>query len=158
SVVAGVALVALPALGLLALWPSTAPPRAGVAFTLTMPQGTRIEPDPYAPNAAVSPDGSAVAFVAVSEGIPGIWVRSLSSESSRHVSGSEGALALFWSPDGKEIGFFAANKLKRVSLAGGGVLALCEAKDPIGAAQPYGGTWNRSGVILFSDGSAIQSV
>ena len=157
-VIAGVVLMALPALGWLVLRPSASPPRGGVAFTLTMPQGTRVEPDPYAPNAVVSPDGGAVAFVAVSDGTPGIWVRSLSSETSRQVSGTEGASSLFWSPDGKEIGFFAANKLKKVSLAGGAVLVLCEAKDPHGAAQPYGAAWNRSGVILFSGGSAIQSV
>ena len=54
------------------------------------------------------------------------------------------AFGPFWSPDGLAVGFFTRDRLKRVSISGGDVATLCDAR--------YGGgaTWNRDGVILFA--------
>jgi Tol biopolymer transport system component len=73
-----------------------------------------------------------------------IWVRVLASPETREVIDTNGAYYPFWSPDGREIGFFADGKLKRVSADGGPVQVICDAPDA------RGGSWNSSGTIIFS--------
>ena len=50
----------------------------------------------------------------------------------------------FWSPDGRNIAFFADGKLKRVPRDGGEPLVVCD-----GVGSPRGGAWGRDDVILF---------
>src|SRR6266536_3147581 len=93
---------------------------------------------------AVSPDGLQIAFTARdSTGKASLWVRSLDSPAARALAGTDGAMYPFWSPDSRNIGFFADAKLKKIEAAGGPTLALCD------AADGRGGTWNKDGVILF---------
>jgi serine/threonine protein kinase len=94
----------------------------------------------------ISPDGSAVAFVAEAQGKQTLFVRMLNSGTPQPLQGSDGASYPFWSSDSRNIGFFADGKLKRVPAAGGVVQTLCDA--PAGR----GGSWNTSGVILFTPG------
>ncbi|MGA2714783.1 MAG: protein kinase [Bryobacteraceae bacterium] len=90
---------------------------------------------------ALSPDGRRIAYVASGE----LWVRPLDSTSAQALSGTEGALSPFWSPDSRSLGFFADQKLKRIDLGGGQLQTLAEAPGLV--AQ---GTWNAEGMILFS--------
>ncbi len=103
---------------------------------------------------AVSPDGHQLAFVGQKGSESRIWVRSFATLEAHAVAGTEGALAPFWSPDGKALGFFAGGKLKKVDLAGGPAIVLCE-------AQPgLSGAWSSEGVIVFSaaGGTALLRV
>ena len=94
---------------------------------------------------AVSPDGRLLTFTATDlSGARHLWVRALDSPRSRRLEETEGALFPFWSPDSRSIGFFVPGKLKRVDVSGGQPQELCEAPDG------RGGTWNRSGVIVFA--------
>ena len=95
---------------------------------------------------AISPDGRRVAFAAVVNKERQLWVRSFDSLDARLLAGTEGASSPFWSPDGANLGFFAGNKLKRVSASGNDVITLCDARGGGGA------TWNRDDVILFAPG------
>jgi hypothetical protein len=72
-------------------------------------------------------------------------VRRLSSESVTALPGTEGASSVFWSPEGKSIGFFAQGKLKRIDLAGGAPFAICDVPQNVGLT----GTWG-DGQIIFS--------
>ncbi len=92
---------------------------------------------------AISPNGETVAFVA-GPGQSRLWLRALSSTSSRPLAGTYGATLPFWSPDNRAIGFFADGKLKRIDLDSGLVQVLASA--PAGR----GGAWNRDGTILFT--------
>ena len=92
---------------------------------------------------AVSPDGRRLAFVATLDGRDSLWVRDLDSLAARALTGTDGASNPFWSPDSRMIGFFAADKLKRIEVAGGPALTLCD------APQNRGGTWSQNGVIVF---------
>ena len=92
---------------------------------------------------AISPDGRTAAFVATIGAKTGLWVRALDGTTARLIAGIERAAHPFWSPDSKSIGFFAAGKLQRVDLAGGGPLSICDAP----AAR--GGAWTADGRILF---------
>ncbi len=94
---------------------------------------------------AVSPDGLRVAYVAtMPDGKSVLWVRPLGSLEAQPLAGTEGANLPFWSPDSRSIGFFADGKLKKIEVAGGPPLTLCD------ALGGRGGTWNRDGTIVFS--------
>jgi Tol biopolymer transport system component len=106
---------------------------------------------------AVSPEGSKIAFVASGgDGARRVFLRPLSDLDARPIDGTEGASSLFFSPDGRSIGFFARDKLKRVDLTGGGVLSVCNIKEGIGR----GGSWGADGQMLFASvqGEAIYRV
>ena len=96
---------------------------------------------------ALSPDGSGIAFVANRDRVPILWVRSLDAVENRALSGTEGASFPFWSPDGRTIGFFAGDKLKRIDVAGGTPIEIAD------VPNGRGGAWNREGVILFVPGA-----
>jgi len=102
----------------------------------------------------ISPDGSRVAFIGCSTvesaaSIVGsktcsLWLQSLRSHDVHEIPGTSGSNAPFWSPDGKEIAFFAEGKLKAVPADGGPIRIICDAQDG------RGGSWGISETILFS--------
>jgi Tol biopolymer transport system component len=97
------------------------------------------------PDFAMSPDGSTIAFIASDPSGRGhIWLRSLGSEQTRMVPGTDGASFPFWSPDGRHLGFCADRKLKRVGIDGESLLVLCNAASLRGAA------WGVKDVIVFA--------
>ena len=58
--------------------------------------------------------------------------------------GTERLQGAFWSPDSTSVGFFVERKLKRVDVAGGTPVTVCDLPD-----VARGGTWNEAGIILF---------
>ena len=72
-----------------------------------------------------------------------LWVRDLDSLFARALPGTAGAQYPFWSPDSRAIAFFADGKLKRVDLAGGYALALCD------TVVARGGTWGKENVLVW---------
>ena len=92
---------------------------------------------------AISPDATQIVFTADGPRGPQLWIRSLDVTAPRPLQGTEGGEYPFWSPDGRSIGFFATNKLKRLDIDGGEPQSLAN------ALTPAGGTWNREGTILF---------
>jgi serine/threonine protein kinase/Tol biopolymer transport system component len=93
---------------------------------------------------AISPDGEKLTYVATADGRHQLWVRMLESGFTRPLRGTNGAAFPFWSPDSRTIGFFAAERLRRVDLDGN------EARVIGPAFIGPGGTWNRDGAILFA--------
>jgi Tol biopolymer transport system component len=96
------------------------------------------------PHMALSPDGRLLAFVANEDRRPALWLRSLDRVETRKLPGTEGAQGPFWSPDGKSIGFFTADKLKRVDVESGATLVLADIQNGRGA------DWGPDGTILFA--------
>jgi len=99
---------------------------------------------------ALSPDGSQIVFVASGDGASRLWLRSLAATAAQPLSGTEGAIRPFWSPDGRSIGFFAGDSLKRLDLGGGAPQILA----PVTGG--WGGTWSPDGIILFAP-TAVQT-
>jgi Tol biopolymer transport system component len=100
---------------------------------------------------AVSPDGRLIAYIAASEGKMAIWIRPIGSLTARVLAGTENADQVFWSPDGRNLGFTADGKLKRVDVSGGSPTILGQS-GPIG-----GGAWSRAGDIIFTGASSIAA-
>ena len=93
---------------------------------------------------ALSPDGRQIVYMATSEAVPRLWLRSLTTTTAQPLGGTEGAEYPFWSPDSRSIGFFAEGALKRLDLSAGPPLTLAPAPSGRGA------TWSSSGVILVA--------
>jgi serine/threonine protein kinase/Tol biopolymer transport system component len=137
-IASGVAAVALAGW---TVWPNPAPPAisgSAAQFTWTLPAGLTLGSEP-----AVSPDGRRIMFVGSLDTGSRLYVRALASLEAAPIQGTEGAKQPFWSPDSGSVGFFANGKLKRISLEGGAAVDLALAPDA------RGGTWSRSGVIVF---------
>src|SRR5262245_43880973 len=135
---------------------------AAIAYIATRPSVTeRPLTFPIAPPKgasitawALSPDGTRVAFVTAASGQPTrIWIRALDEIDARPLPGTEGARDPFWSPDSRQLGFFADRLLKKIDVAGGPPVPLTN----VGTAR-VGGSWNASGDILFGGGSGISRV
>ena len=104
---------------------------------------------------AISPDGRQLVFAAEFEGRNRLFVQDLATGDARPLPGTEEGFYPFWSPDGREIGFFANDQLKSLDLATGSTTVL----DPV-ATWGAGGTWGPDGTILFATHgvSIIRSV
>ena len=93
---------------------------------------------------AISPDERMLAFVPTGLGADQLWLYRFATGQSERVSSVAAARYPFWSPDSRQIAYFAENKLWRVELGAGRPVAICE------AGVGMGGTWHTSGTILFS--------
>jgi eukaryotic-like serine/threonine-protein kinase len=121
-------------------------------FTIAAPEKATAIQSPE-----LSPDGRNLVFAAFTEGRWSLWLRPLGSLTARPLPGTQGVDGLpFWSPDSRSLGFFAGGELRKLELAGGAPQTLC--KLPAGVGSLAGGTWNRDGVILFSDSPGIYRV
>jgi eukaryotic-like serine/threonine-protein kinase len=140
----------------LALWsfrPSAvAPPVSRIASVL--PPGQLMAGLDVGVALALSPDGTQLAYVARQGGVQQLYLRALSGMESRVVPESEGAVAPFFSPDGRWVGFFARGKLKKVSTDTREAIVIADAGDP------RGGAWSKTGSILFAPtrASVLQTV
>jgi len=142
--IAGFAVASALALALYATWLKPEVESRRVSFQLTPPARADFQFSPTLGGAVISPDGRSVAFVAITNGTPRLWIRTLDSLVSRELQDTDGAKLPFWSPDNGAVGFFANGNLRRIDVAGGAAVLLAQAPDP------RGGTWNTDGTIVFS--------
>ncbi len=126
------------------------PPPHTLRYTIPAPESSAMH------SFALSPDGRSIAIAAALNGKQQLWLQSLDVLQSRPMPTTDDATYPFWSPDSRYIGFFAQGKLKKIAAAGGPSQSLCD------ATGARGGSWNRDGVILFSQsansGQGIQRV
>jgi Tol biopolymer transport system component/predicted Ser/Thr protein kinase len=119
---------------------ATSAAAAPVEFALPMESDVLSRP-------AVSPDGRAIAFIASGEGTPDVRVRSLETGRVTAVPGSQGAEFVFWSSDGREVGYAAGGKLRRSRLPNGPPQTITVTN---GAA--FGATWSGDTVLFAGAG------
>ena len=138
------AVVALVATAYVLMGPGRAPRTGGalMRFSVEAPKGTVLA----APSEmALSPDGATLALVAIdSSGTSHVFLRPLASQEARMLPGTDNAALPFWSPDGRQVGFFSSGKLRKIAIDGSTPEVLCEAPDA------RGGSWSPRGVIVFA--------
>ena len=120
--------------------PGTTQPRCGwTSISVLM---YRLAPA-IGPAVILSPDGTRLVFVSQGQdGTRRLFTRRLDQPKAVRLSGTEGAYAPFFSPDGQWVGFFAEGKLKKTRIDGGEPVSLCDA--PAGR----GGSWGEDGNII----------
>jgi len=123
-----------------------------VRFEIALPDKARLQ---WA-EVAVSPDGRNIVLPIIKDEVYQLYVRPLDSFTLTPVTGSEGAVRPFWSPDGRQVAFVAPSRtLKKVDLSGGPAQTVCRMP---GIGQPEGLTWSRENVIVFSAGGKLFRV
>ena len=119
--------------------------RTPTKFEITLPAGAPLA-SRGSIDVVISPDGKRVVYLAQRKDTTQLYVRPLDQFEARPIPGTEGAAAFpFFSPDGEWLAFYAAGKLKKVSLRGGAPLTLCEVD-----SGWCGGAWNSQDTIVFA--------
>lgn len=119
-------------------------PALPVRASISVPPKAIIPPSGFF---AISPDGRRLAFSAAPAGGQlQLWVRPLDSFTAQALAGTERATYPFWSPDSRDVGFFADGKLKKIDPSGGPAQTICDAQ------EGRGGTWGPDGTIVFAPG------
>jgi Tol biopolymer transport system component len=135
----GLAAVALAVTAWLGLARARSAPAPSVLRTnILLPEKVQLN------NAVISPDGNRLVFSGIdATGKVQLWMRPLDAYVATPLAGTEGGILPFWSPDGRNIGFFADKKLKRVEVSGGAPIILYD-------VDGVGGAWAPGGDILFT--------
>lgn len=90
-----------------------------VQFTISSPPGSIFAPPISRQPFAISPDGRRLAFTATGPNGTKIWIRDLAALDMWAVPGTEGAWAVFWSPDSRSIFYSVKRSLKQANLETG---------------------------------------
>ncbi len=128
-----------------------APVERTFRFSISPPEGSLYHLDGLGPGpVTLSPDGSRIVFsVRNQDDAVRLCVRRLDAIEIECLDGTEGAQYPFWSPDGKEIGFFTriTSDLNVISADGGVARTLAPSRNG------KGGSWNRDGVVVYTPDS-----
>src|SRR5437879_2931877 len=148
ALLGGVVSLILAAVTGLAVWDlKPSPPQPVTRTVITLPPGQRLA-GLNQPAVALSPDGTRLAYAAVQGGTQQLYLRAMDSLEARPIPGTEGAVYPSFSPDGQWLGFFAGQKLKKISVSGGAAQTLGD------ATLANGVSWSSQGTIAFSPASA----
>jgi len=102
--------------------------------------------DRFTTQAAIAPDGSSIVFHDSLEDTPRLMRKLRNERDATPLSGTEGGVSPFFSPDGKWIGYLTTDgKLKKVPVGGGGSLVLSDSASPIYPTA----AWLDDGTIIF---------
>lgn len=140
---AGVLLALVVGVAAWELRPRSDPPRV-VEFSFGPPTGDTLAFPLGATSLAISPDGTTVVFMVRHGGTSQLYLRHVDRLEATPLKGTDDALYPFFSPDGQWVAFFAAGKLKKVSVLSGTLVTLCE------APASRGGTWAHDDFIIFA--------
>jgi serine/threonine-protein kinase len=99
------------------------------------------------PSLAVSADGRHLVYTVRRGEETALFHRDISALSSREISGTRGALAPFFSADGRRVGFFLDGQLVAVPLAGGTALPVASVKGMF-----WGASWNEDASLVYAAG------
>ena len=116
-------------------------------FAIDLPEGSEVVRTDMAP-LAISPDGRTVAFSGSRAGHRYLFINDITTGETRALDGTDTARSPFFSPDGRWIGFFEHNKLKKITIGGASLQEIADAPDA------SGGTWSSDDVIYYGRSTA----
>jgi len=97
---------------------------------------------------ALSPDGRYLVYSAGNDDGSRLYLREMSEAQATPITGSEGGVGPFFSPDAEWIGFWADDALKKVRVDGGPPMVVCAAPRVI-----RGASWGPGNDIFFGQSS-----
>jgi serine/threonine-protein kinase len=116
--------------------------------------GRRVRPpwgfdQPTRTAMVLSRDGRFIVYSAIRENPtpqmkPQLYLRRTDQLDAKPISGTEGGIGPFLSPDDHWVGFWADGKLMKVPVDGGVLVTLCDAE------MPFGASWGKDNTIVFS--------
>jgi len=119
-------------------------------FTIATDSTHRLPGAPYR-LVALSPAGDAVAYVGLSSQGTQLYFRRLDELTPTPMSGTDGAVSPFFTPDGRWVAFYAGNALKKVAVTGGAPVTVQNA--------PFSGypssIWLDDGALLTVTGDGV---
>jgi serine/threonine-protein kinase len=141
-----IALLIGAALAGLAAWNlKPSPTRPVTRLTLALPPGQSLIVR-AAPAIAISPDGARIAYVGRQIGGPEqLYLRAMDTSELMTLPGTEGAMSPFFSPDSEWLGFFAGDKLKKISVRGGAAVTICDSPFTLQRSA----SWAANDTIIF---------
>jgi eukaryotic-like serine/threonine-protein kinase len=122
--------------------PPPAPPPV-VRLPFAAPPGAELGTGDDTLDAAISPAGDVIAFVATSNGISQLWQRRVDAAQASPLAGTDGARHPAWSPDGQRLAFVAGRRVKQLTIATGAVQELADTAETSGVA------WRDDGALVF---------
>ncbi len=131
----------------IAVRPPPAAPIRPSRFVIAPAPGLPLNVSGLARDLALSADGRRLAYRAGGSNTAGspLIVRPIDRLEGQPVPDVGGAYAPFFSPDNRWIGFFENTDLKKVSIAGGPVITLCQF-----SGRPLGASWGDDNTITFA--------
>ncbi len=102
---------------------------------------------------ALSPDGRTLVFTGEEEGVARLYRRRLDTLEASPILGTEGASSPFFSPDGAWVGFLDGAHMRKIPLAGGTPVSLCEVHNIV-----RGASWEGDLIVFGMDGEGILKV
>jgi eukaryotic-like serine/threonine-protein kinase len=145
------ALAGLTVIAALVAWilmrPAPTAPVLPARFAIVPPPGFPLNVSGVARDLAISPDGRRLAYRAGGSNTAGspLMVRAIDRLDAQPVADVNNALAPFFSPDSRWIGFFENTELKKVSITGGPAITLCQF-----SGIPLGASWSDDNTISFA--------
>jgi eukaryotic-like serine/threonine-protein kinase len=145
GIAGGAAVTALVALAWLR--PAPPPARLPARFQIVPPASQALVLQGADRNLDIAQDGSFIVYRGASQATPELFIRALNDVDARPLAGSAGGdpRTPFISPDGRWVGFFAGQDLKKVLISGGAPISLCRI-----SSTPRGATWAPDGTIVFA--------
>ena len=127
-------------------------------FAIAPPPGLPLNLSGLDRDVALSPDGRRLVYRAGGSNTAGspLIMRAIDQLDATPIADVGGANGPFFSPDSRWIGFFENAELKKVSIDGGPVIALCHFR-----GSPLGASWGDDNTITFatnSPGNALWRV
>ena len=122
--------------------PTPSAPLPVTRSVIPLPSGGELDRQ-FHPMIALSPDGRTAAYAVRQGGARRLHVRSLDALEGQAIAGTEGAMAPFFSPDGRWVGFTTDDGLEKVSITGGAPVVIT-------AEGARAATWAPDGTIIYT--------
>jgi serine/threonine-protein kinase len=127
-----------------------APQSQTMRFVIVPPPGQQVALRNYDRELAISRDGTRLVYTARDGNEVVLMVRAIDQLVATPLRGTGVPRAPFISPDGKWIGYFFGDELRKVPMTGGAAIMLCKSLGP-----PRGASWSPDGTsIVFATGSS----